>query len=98
MSPTIDVRANQALSRIAPASLDVLLRTLEVRVVQLSECLVAPGWRLELQAPKAPGIHYSLRGAGRVVFAGTDPVALRPHTLVVVPAGWDFALEADDDP
>src|SRR6202000_622020 len=90
--------AEMPLVRISQATLNVLMTALEVRVVQLSECLVSPGWRLELQAPRAPGIHYSLRGAGRVVFAGTDPVALRPHTLVVVPAGWDFALEADDDP
>jgi AraC-like DNA-binding protein len=84
------------LARISPVALNVLMKTLEVRVVRLSECLVAPGWRLELQAPMAPAIHYSLRGDGRVVFKGTSPIGVRPHTLVIVPSGWDFALEADE--
>jgi AraC family transcriptional activator of mtrCDE len=82
------------LVRISQGALNVLMKTLEVRVVHLSECLVAPGWRLELQAPKAPGIHYSLRGSGRAVFAGVPPISVGPHTLVIVPGGWDFALEA----
>jgi AraC-like DNA-binding protein len=88
--------AEMPLVRISQATLNVLMTALEVRVVQLSECLVSPGWRLELQAPRAPGIHYSLRGAGRLVLEGTAPVSVQPHTLVIVPGGRDFALEADE--
>jgi hypothetical protein len=95
MTDSADTAVASPLARISPVALNVLMKTLEVRVVRLSECLMAPGWRLELQAPMAPAIHYSLGGGGRVVFKGTPPIGVRPHTLVIVPSEWDFALEAD---
>lgn len=81
--------------RPSVADLNRLLATLEVKVVFLSECLVSPGWRLELPAHAAPGIHYNLMGEGWLKFEGAPPITVRPHTLVVLPPGRNFALEVD---
>jgi AraC family transcriptional activator of mtrCDE len=86
---------DQPLVRPSAAALNRLLTTLEVKVVFLSECLISPGWRLELPAHAAPGIHYSLMGEGWLAFEGERPIAVRPHTLVVLPPGRRFALEVD---
>jgi AraC family transcriptional activator of mtrCDE len=77
------------------AELNRLLATLEVKVVRLTECLVSRGWRLEVAGPDAPGIHYNLMGEGWLVFPNHAPIALRPRTLVIVPSGLGFALEAE---
>lgn len=79
--------------RISPADLDRLLDALTVRFVALSECLVSPGHRLELGGVDAPGIHYNLAGSGKVVIGDTAPIALQPHTLIVVPAHCPFRIE-----
>jgi AraC family transcriptional activator of mtrCDE len=79
--------------RPSAAELNRLFTTLEVKVVWLSECLVSPGWRLELPDHAAFGIHYSLRGEGWLKFEGEPAIAIRPHTLVVLPPGRSFALE-----
>jgi len=75
--------------------LNRLLSTLEVKVVFLSECLVSPGWRLQLPRHAALGLHYNLVGEGWLSFEGGPPIAIRPHTLVVLPPGRSFALEVD---
>jgi AraC family transcriptional activator of mtrCDE len=86
---------NQPLARPSTVELNRLLATLEVKVVRLTECLVSRGWRLEVTGPDAPGIHYNLMGKGWLVFENQAPIALRPHTLIIVPPGLSFALEAD---
>jgi AraC family transcriptional activator of mtrCDE len=86
---------DQPLVRPSTAELNRLLTTLEVKVVRLTECLVSKGWRLEVTGPDAPGIHYNLMGEGWLVFAGQAPIALRPHTLIIVPPNLGFALEVD---
>src|SRR5262249_11055589 len=86
---------DQPLVRPSTAELNRLLTTLEVRVVRLTECLVSQGWRLEVAAPDAPGIHYNLMGEGWLVFENQAPIALRPHTLVIVPPNLNFALEVN---
>lgn len=86
---------DQPFVRPSPAELNRLLATLEVKVVFLSECLVSPGWRLQLPSHSALGIHYSLTGEGWLEFEGEPAIAIRPHTLVVLPPGRSFALEVD---
>jgi AraC family transcriptional activator of mtrCDE len=86
---------DQPLVRPSAAALNRLLTTLEVKVVWLSECLVTPGWRMELPVHAAIGIHYSLMGEGWLKFEGEPAIAIRPHTLVVLPPGRRFALWVD---
>jgi AraC family transcriptional activator of mtrCDE len=83
--------------RITKPELDKLMGTLEVQFVKLAECLVTPGWRLELEATATTGIHYNLGGEGRMIVDGFEPIELHPHTLVVVPRGRRFTLEAAHD-
>jgi AraC family transcriptional activator of mtrCDE len=84
---------NRPLVFAAPADLDRLLDTLMVEFVRLSECLVGEGYRLELGGVDAPGLHYNLSGAGRLIVGDREPIALQPHTLVVLPANTIFRIE-----
>lgn len=86
---------DQSFARPSAAELNRLLTTLEVKVVFLSECLVSPGWRLQLPDHGGFGIHYNLLGEGWLKVEGEPPIAIRPHTLVVLPPGRSFALEVD---
>jgi AraC family transcriptional activator of mtrCDE len=95
MDPSATPRPDRLRLRPTAAELNRLLATLDVRRVGLAECEVSPGWRLDLTGPAAPGLHYTLQGAGRLVLAGHAPIALRPHTLVIVPPSLDFALEVE---
>ena len=79
------------------ADMESLLSALHVDLVELWECLVSPGWRLELEGADAVGIHYNLGGAGRLFIAGRSPVDLLPHTLVIVPRGQPLRIEAPAD-
>lgn len=84
---------NEPRAPVAPADLDRLLDTLSVEFVRLSECLVGEGYRLELGGIDAPGLHYNVAGHGQLVVRGREPIVLRPHTLVVLPAGTLFRIE-----
>ena len=79
---------------VPTADLEVLMGSMDVSVVSLSECLVSPGYRLSLGAADAPGLHYLLAGTGRMVVEGGPVVDLAPHTLVVMPPGHAFSIEA----
>src|SRR5689334_12506537 len=72
---------------------DRLMSALEVDFIRLSECLVSRGWRLSLGGPDAPGLHYTVAGAGRLTISGRAPIPLRAHTLVVLPAGHEFSID-----
>jgi AraC family transcriptional regulator, activator of mtrCDE len=85
---------NHPILRISPSDLDKLMTTLEVSFVTLSECLVSPGWQLAIPANEMPGVHYNMMGAGLLVAAGTPPISLTPHTLVVVPPRQSFRIHA----
>lgn len=85
------------LARISPSDLDNLMMTLEVEFIKLSECVVSPGWRLTMATTNAPGIHYDLIGTGRMIIGNHPPIDLQPHTLVIVPAGQSFCIEAAVD-
>jgi AraC-type DNA-binding domain-containing proteins len=84
---------NRPLVPVAAAELDRLLDTLMVEFVRLSECLVGEGYRLELGGIDAAGIHYNLSGNGRLIVGNHEPIALQPHTLVVLPANTLFRIE-----
>jgi AraC-like DNA-binding protein len=84
---------NRPLVPVEAAELDRLLDTLMVEFVRLSECLVGEGYRLELGGIDAPGLHYNLSGAGRLIAGNREPIELQPHTLVVLPANTLFRIE-----
>lgn len=86
---------DQPLVRPSAEALNRLLTTLEVKVVWLSECLVTPGWRMDLPAHAALGIHYTLLGEGWLRFENEPAIPIRPHTLIVLPPGSRFSLGVD---
>lgn len=80
-----DRDATSPIARISRSDLDLLMRTLEVSFVRLSECVVSSGFGLSLGGVDATGIHYNLRGRG-VAYIGDGPaIELEPHTMIVVP-------------
>jgi AraC family transcriptional activator of mtrCDE len=83
----------QPFVRLSSSDLDALLSALEVRFVALTECVVSPGYRLDLLGFDAPGLHYALAGRGTMLIEGEPPIRLAPHTLVVVPPHSAFHLE-----
>ena len=84
-------------STIAPADIENLMTGLEVKFVRLAECLVSRGWCLSLSASEVPAIHYNLAGMGRLIIGDAPPIPLTPHTLVIIPAGNAFRVEAMGD-
>jgi AraC family transcriptional activator of mtrCDE len=100
-SPTTDSGkkgvSGNSFMRVSHSDLESLMATLEVSFVTLTECLVSPGWRLELGGHDDPGIHYNLTGMGRMIVGNRPPIDLLPHTLVIVPAGEYFHIEAPVD-
>jgi AraC-like DNA-binding protein len=69
------------------------MSTLEVNVVALSECLVSRGSRLEMGAASVTGLHYNLKGVGKMSVPGFPPIELKPHTLIILPANLPFRIE-----
>lgn len=90
----LKVMTANLLIRYSRNDLDNLVTALDVEFPRLSECLVSPGWRLELGGPPMPAIHYCLSGSGCLIIEGQEPIPLQPHTLVVMPAGVHFLIEA----
>ena len=84
---------SKPLAPLSPSDLDNLMMILEVEFVKLAECVVSPGWRLEMAASDAPGIHYDPIGMGRTIVGNHPPIDLQPHTLIFVPAGRSFCIE-----
>jgi mannose-6-phosphate isomerase-like protein (cupin superfamily) len=83
------------LTRPRTEQLVQLMQAIEVDFVNLTECLVSPGYRLALQGAEIASVHYALEGEGRIVVEGQGPEAIRPHRLVIVPAGKSFRFEVD---
>lgn len=88
--------STQPFVRISPSDLDSLMSTLEVKFAALSECLVSPGYILDMAGIKVPGIHYNLSGHGAMFIGNEPPIALKPHTLIIVPADSPFRIEVPD--
>jgi AraC-like DNA-binding protein len=87
---------NQPL-RLSSTDLNGLITTLEVSVIDLSECAVAPGWSVVLGPTRAPGLHYNLGGAGKVIVGDQPPIELSPHALIIVPPGLPVRVETPVD-
>ena len=88
------ILARRPIARIARPELDRLMTTLDVSYLLPSECLVSSGNRLQIGAVDMPGMHYNLSGFGRLMVGEMPPIELKPHTLVILPPGRPFRLEA----
>jgi AraC family transcriptional activator of mtrCDE len=82
-------------SKLSAAELDNLMRALEIDVVALTEILVPRGHRAEMGRHDVPGIHYNLKGSGRISINGGPSLPLMPHLLVIVPPNTPFSVEVD---
>lgn len=91
------ISTQHPIARIAAPELDRLMTTLDVSYLMLTECLVSNGNRLQIGASELPGMHYNLSGSGRLVVGEMPPIELRPHTLVILPPGRPFRLEAPNN-
>jgi len=78
---------------ISQTDLDRLMSTLEVNAVALSECLVSGGGRLEMGAASFTGLHYNIKGTGKMFIPGFPPIELKPHALIILPANTPFRVE-----
>ena len=89
----------QPLARISRKDLDSLMSTLEINVIALSECLVSRGYRLDMGGAGVPGLHYNLKGTGRMFLGNSNqPINIKPHTLIIVPPHTPFRIEASPLP
>jgi AraC-like DNA-binding protein len=77
--------SNDLRAPISRRDLETLIDTLEVRFVALTECVVSPGYSLQLDGHVESGIHYNLTGRGRALLGDGPPIALAPHTMLIVP-------------
>lgn len=82
-------------SKLATADLNNLMQALEIDVVALTEILVPLGHRAEMGMIDVPGIHYNLKGSGRISINGGPNMPLMPHLLVIVPPNTPFSIEVD---
>jgi AraC family transcriptional activator of mtrCDE len=82
---------------VSRSDLEILMTTLDVNVVWLTECLVSPGWRLSFPANDLPAIHYNLAGSGEMVVGDAPAIPLDPHTLVITPPRQPFRIDVTID-
>ena len=92
--PKRAILTQHPIARIAAPELDRLMATLDVSYVMLTECVISSGNSLQIGAAAMPGMHYNLSGFGRLVVGEIAPIELKPHTLVILPPGHPFRLEA----
>jgi len=88
--------AGEPFWRISRQDLDMLMTTLDVNFVRLSECALAAGAHLAVARAEASTIHYCLRGAGFILLDDETPIRLTPHTLVIVPPGRAMTIAATE--
>jgi AraC family transcriptional activator of mtrCDE len=84
-------------SKLSADDLNNLMRALEIDVVSLREILVPRGYRAEMGMIDTPGIHYNLKGCGRISIDGGPDMPLMPHLLVIVPPNTPFSIEVDGE-
>jgi AraC family transcriptional activator of mtrCDE len=84
--------------RKSHAVLERLITTLEVSAFRMMECSISPGWQLALSAVDSTTIYYSRSTIGELTIGAGPAIALAPHTLVIVPAGYpvQIAVNAGD--
>jgi AraC family transcriptional regulator, activator of mtrCDE len=88
--------ANRPKSRVAIPDINRLISGLEVSFVNLTECVVSPGWGLSFPPNASTGMHYNLAGTGRLIAGSFPAISLIPHTLVVLPPMTPFRIEAGE--
>jgi AraC family transcriptional activator of mtrCDE len=49
-------------------------------------------------AASVTGLHYNLKGVGKVFVPGLPQIELRPHTLIILPANMPFRIETSASP
>ena len=81
--------------KLSAADLNSLMRALEIDVVSLREVLVPRGHRVEMGMIDAPGIHYNLKGSGRIAIDRGPNMPLMPHLLIIVPPNTRFSIEVE---
>jgi AraC-like DNA-binding protein len=86
-------KPSPSASPSASPHVDELIRALEVSFVRLTECVVSPGFGLQLSDVPAPGLHYNIRGTGKGYLKNGAVVDLQPHTLIIVPPNMAFRIE-----
>lgn len=74
-------------------TLDRLISTMDVQVIALSECVVGPGFALDLNECDTPSFHYIREGHGRLYTPNEMPVEIGPQTLIIVPPKCPFRFE-----
>lgn len=74
-------------------ALNTLVGALDVQVIALSECVVGPGFSLDLNECETPSFHYLREGHGRLYTPNEMPVEIDPQTLIVVPPKCPFRFE-----
>src|SRR5215472_3192972 len=82
-------------SKLSTTDLNNLMRSLEIDVVALTEILVPRGHRAEMGMIDVPGIHYNLKGSGRIAIDRGPAMPLVPHLLIIVPPNTPFSIEVD---
>jgi AraC-like DNA-binding protein len=83
--------------KISASTLNSLITELDVQLVSFSECLLSPGYRLNVKEYESPCIYYVIEGSGVMQYRGAPPIAVNPHTLIIVPPNYSFSLEACED-
>jgi AraC family transcriptional activator of mtrCDE len=71
-------------------ALNRLVSTMDVQVIALSECVVGPGFELDLAARDTPSFHYIREGYGRLYTRDQAPAEIGPHALIIVPPHCPF--------
>lgn len=74
-------------------ALNRLVSTMDVQVIALSECVVGPGFALDLDGCDTPSFHYIIQGHGRLYTPNDMPAEIGPQTLIIVPPACPFRFE-----
>lgn len=82
--------------KISASTLNSLITELDVQLVSFSECLLSPGYRLNVKRHESPCIYYVIAGSGVLHFPGAPPIAVKPHALIIVPPNYSFSLETGE--
>lgn len=84
----------KASLKISTSTLNSLIAELDVQLVSFTECLVSPGCRLNVRAYETPCMYYVMEGSGLMHFRGDPPLAVAPHSLIIVPPNYSFGFSA----
>ncbi|GAB3427547.1 cupin domain-containing protein [Massilia solisilvae] len=82
-----------APSWLVVADLDRLVSTMDVQVIALSECVVGPGFALDLDGLDTPSFHYIRQGHGWLYTSNEQPAEIGSQTLIIVPPHCPFRFE-----